>query len=52
MRTIRFVRRHRLEDETEGAESLFWCQVGVLPLKPMMVCLLSVRPVESARERR
>ena len=50
MRTIRFARRHHLEDER--APNPLWRWIGVSPLKPMTVRFLSVSPVESVGERR
>ena len=49
MRTIRFARHHHPKDER--APNRFWCQIGVSPLKPIMVRLLSASPVESVYER-
>jgi hypothetical protein len=49
MRTIRFARHHHPKDER--APNRFWCQIGVSPLKPIMVRLLSASPVEEVCER-
>jgi hypothetical protein len=49
MRTIRSVRHHHPKDER--ALYRFWCRIVVSPLKPMMVHLFSVSPVESVCER-